>query len=211
MAGSLLADPPARSDPRERGHGTAAPAPPSGRTRWPLARAVLISLAIVIALIDGCPIPPSKRTPEWARPVMAKLASWRRTLLSPVAWLGRDLDIQQRWSLFRGASRRRFRLYLEGQTATGEWVILFRAGDPEHTEYAGILEYRRVRGTFAPSGQSIRGQYPAFALWMINRVLADHPELVAGRTRMERVEIGQGEYRPTGEFAFEQVRRRGPR
>ena len=179
--------------------------------RWPIARAVLITLAMVIGLLDGCPVPPPKRTPAWARATVAELDAWRRKLLEPVAWIGRDLDIQQRWSLFRGASRRRFRLYVEGQTATGEWVLLFRAGDPAHDAYAGMLEYRRVRGTFAPSGQNIRGQYPAFALWMINRVLADHPDFVAGRTRMERIEITPDGVTATGEFAFEQVRKRGPR
>jgi hypothetical protein len=180
------------------------------RRRWPIARAVLIALAILIGLLDGCPLPPSRRTPTWARGAVAELASWRRSLLEPVAWIGRDLDIQQRWALFRGASRRRFRLYVEGQTTTGEWVVLFRAGDPTHDAYADILQYRRVRGTFAPSGQSIRGQYPSFALWMINRVLADHPEFVAGRTRMERLEITPDGVTATGEFAFEQVRKRGP-
>jgi hypothetical protein len=176
--------------------------------RWPVARATLIALAIVIGLLDGCPLPHPAKTPKWALGTVETLARIRTTLLAPVAFVGRDLDVSQRWALFRGASHLRWRLYVEGQTADLQWHLRFRAGDPEHTDYLEQLEYRRMRGTFNPSGQHMRGQYRQFAHWMAARVLADHPEYVAARTRFEQILIDGGSYTPTGEFSFENTRKR---
>lgn len=176
--------------------------------RWPVARATLIALAMVIGLLDGCPVPPLSKTPKWARGTVETLARIRTRLLAPVEFIGRDLDINQRWALFRGASHKRWRLYIEGQTADGQWELRFRAGDPAHTDYLDQLQYRRMRGTFNPSGQRMRGQYPLFAAWMTARVLAEHPEYVAARTRFERIVIDGGSYEPTGEFSFEHTRKR---
>jgi hypothetical protein len=126
----------------------------------------------------------------------------------PVAELAKDLDVLQRWSLFRGASRKRYRLYLEGKTATGDWQILYRAGDSEHAAYEDLLTYRRVRGTYNPTGSTTRAGYHPFATWMTLRVLDDHPELVIARTRVEKILIGEGGYTPTGEFTLEHQERR---
>jgi hypothetical protein len=178
------------------------------RARWPAARAALIALAIALGLVDGCPIPERKQVPEWAYGAVDRVDAARTAVRRPVAWIGRDLDVYQRWSLFRGASRRRFRLYVEGRTATGDWQLLHRAGDPEHADYEDLLAYRRVRGTYSPSGQSVRNQYHPFATWMTLRVLDDHPELAVARTRLERIVIGDGSYTPTGEFTLEHQERR---
>jgi hypothetical protein len=180
--------------------------------RWPIARATLIALAMLIGLVNGCPLPQRSKTPAWARGAVDALARARTKVLAPVAFIGRDLDIDQRWALFRGASHKRWRLYIEGQTADGQWHLRFRAGDDAHTDYLDQLQYRRMRGTFNPSGQRMRGQYPLFAAWMTARVLAEHPEYVAARTRFERIRIHGGSYTPTGEFSFEHTRKRtGPR
>jgi hypothetical protein len=179
------------------------------RARWPAARAALIAVAIALALVDGCPIPDRRITPQWAHGITGALDDARTAVRRPVAGVVKDLDITQRWILFRGASRKRFRLYLEGQTAAGEWQLLHRAGDPEHAEYEDLLAYRRVRGTYSPSGQNARGQYRPFATWMTLRALDDHPEFSVARTRMEKVQIGEGGYTPIGEFTLEiQERRR---
>src|SRR5690606_25379175 len=119
---------------------------------WPAARAALIALAIAFGLIDGCPIPERKHAPAWAHGVVERAREVRATLRRPGAWLAKDLDVWQRWALFRGAPRRRFRLHLEGRTATGAWQLLHRAGDAEHAAYEDLLAYRRVRGTYNPSG-----------------------------------------------------------
>src|SRR5438045_684954 len=115
------------------------------RARWPMARAALIALAIALGLVDGCPIPERKEVPAWAYGLADAADAARTAIRRPVAWIGEDLDISQRWALFRGASRRRFRIYVEGKAATGDWQLLYRAGDPEHAEYADLLAYRRVR------------------------------------------------------------------
>jgi hypothetical protein len=42
-----------------------------GWTRhWPVARASLISLVIVVGLIDGCPLPATKQTPASLKPTV---------------------------------------------------------------------------------------------------------------------------------------------
>lgn len=165
------------------------------RSRWPAARASLIALAIAIGLLDGCPTPEGTGTVESAR----------RWLLQPVDWVKRDLQLTQRWTLFRKASRKRFRIVVDGLDRRGEWQLLYRAGDDEHDdEYGDMLAYRRMRGTYNPRGQLERGQYRRFARWMNRRVLADHPELVVARIRMERIEIRDGTYTPTNEFTMEQ-------
>jgi hypothetical protein len=178
------------------------------RARWPAARGALIALALALGLVDGCPIPERNHAPEWAYGLVDGADAVRATLRRPVAWIGEDLDVSQRWALFRGASRRRFRLYIEGRTTRGDWQLLHRAGDPEHAEYEDLLAYRRVRGTYSPSGQNPRSQYHAFATWMTLRALDDHPELAVGRTRLERIVIGEGDYTPTGEFTLEHQERR---
>jgi hypothetical protein len=180
------------------------------RARWPVARAALIALAIALGLVEGCPLPDRQRTPEWARGVVESLDDAPTAVLDPVDRIGEDLKLTQRWILFRGASRRRFRLLVEGKTATGSWQLLHRAGDPEHDAYDDILAYRRTRGTYSPGGQTSRMQYHLFSTWMSLRVLDDHPDFVVARTRMERILIGEGGYTPTGEFTLEQqeLRRR---
>ena len=174
------------------------------RARWPAARAALIALALALGLVDGCPIPERRHAPRWAHGIADRASEVRRTIRRPVAWIGEGLDVSQRWALFRSAGRRRFRLYVEGRTATGDWQLLHRAGDPAHAAYEELLAYRRVRGTYSPASPSLRNQYRAFAAWMALRVLDDHPELAVGRTRLERVLIGEdGGYTPTGEFTLE--------
>jgi hypothetical protein len=49
-----------------------------------------------------------------------------------------------------------------------------------------------------------------WASWETSRVLAAHPELTAARVKMEAIEIGQGEYTPTGQFEWPYLKRRMP-
>lgn len=180
------------------------------RARWPAARAALIALAIGFALVDGCPVPERQVVPAWATDLVDGLQTARTAARRPVAKIAADLDVFQRWILFRGASRRRFRLYVEARTVDGDWQLLYRAGDPEHAAYEDLLKFRRIRGTYNPNGQNARSQYLAFATWMTLRVLGDHPEFIMARTRMEKVLIGEGAYTGTGEFVFthQELRRR---
>jgi hypothetical protein len=171
--------------------------------RWPAVRAALIALTLAVGLLEGCPIPDRKHAPPWAHPLRDRAEDVRGTLLEPFAWVGKDLHFTQRWLLFRGASPKRFRLCVEAKTATGDWQLLHRAGDPEHAAYEDLLAYRRLRGQYSPGAQGGRGQYHPFAAWMTLRVLDDYPEFAVARTRMERVLIGDDGYAPTGEFSLE--------
>lgn len=178
------------------------------RSRWPAVRAALVAAAIGLGLVDGCPIPERAATPGWAVDLAGAARAARDALRRPIAGLAADLHVSERWALFRGASRRRFRLWVEGKAADGDWRPLFRAGDPEHAEYEELLAYRRVRGTYSPRGETGRGQYYSFAVWMTLRALDDHPELAVARVRLERVVIGEGEFTPVGEFTSEHQERR---
>ena len=133
------------------------------------------------------------------------------TVAAPFRSIAEVTEIRQRWQLFQGASHRRFRLRVEGAARPRDapWQHRFLAGDPEHQAYADILHYRRVRGSWNPSGQNLRGSYLRFAQWLLSRVLAEHPELDRARVVFERIVISDGGgFTPTGELAFPVVRSR---
>jgi hypothetical protein len=176
---------------------------------WPSIRAALILLACMIGVIDGCPVPPHDQTrkyaPEWA-PTILEIDRFRLGLLKPVRPIADLTLIRQKWSLFSGASLRRFQMRLEGKPRDGQWKTLFRAGDDDVAMYADMLHYRRIRGVWNPSGQRLRGGYDRFCKWMNTRVLADHPEFDQSRVVLERIQIGaDGGYTPTGELLHERL------
>jgi hypothetical protein len=177
---------------------------------WPQLRAGLIALAILLAFIEGCPIPPLHEAYAWQRPYVAAIKPVQRAALRPVAWIPRELWFSQRWALFQAADPERFRLEISIRTAGGDERILYRAGDAAHAAYEDQLEYRRVRGAWNPTDRTM-GQYPGFMRWFTARVLADHPEAQLVRFRMERILIEGGRPRGLGTFAFERVHRRGRR
>ena len=163
-------------------------------------RAGLIAGAIGLGLISGLPIPPSAETYDWQRWFVEPIRSVQRVLLLPVAGLAWDLRVTQRFALFQVAAASRFRMRVEG-LAGGQWQLLFRAADPEHREYAELLEYRRINGMWNPSAKP-PAEYGRFASWFCDRVLADHPELTAVRMRQERVELEPGEVHDSGTYDF---------
>jgi hypothetical protein len=178
---------------------------------WPQIRAGLIALALVIGLIDGCPLPPPDDTPAWERGLVDVVRPIQRAVLTPVAWIGRELRVTQRWALFQVADPSRFRMSIEGLVrpagparpgeASTTWQVLYRAGDDDHRDDAGVLEYRRVRGAWNPTDR-LMGQFAPFATWLALRIAAAHPDLVAIRIRYERIAIGAGEAVPTGQFVW---------
>ncbi len=176
-------------------------------TRWPELRAGLIALAIVFGLIDGCPLPSRENTPEWERGLAEPIRSAQAIALTPVAWVRPTLRIAQKWSLYQAPSEHRFRLWIEGQDAAGAWHIVFRASDNEHAEDRELIDYTRPRGAWDPTSKP-PGQYGLFANWMTHRVLQRHPELVAARVQLEKVELSADGVRYTGVFVFPYVRQR---
>ncbi|MBA3820043.1 MAG: hypothetical protein H0X17_14205 [Deltaproteobacteria bacterium] len=175
---------------------------------WPQLRAGLIALAILLAFIEGCPIPPLHEAYPWQRRYVAAIAPVQRAVLTPVAWIPRTLRFSQRWALFQAAEPERFRLEVSLGTAAGAERVLYRAGDGAHRGHADLLEYRRVRGAWNPTDR-VTGQYAGFARWFATRVLAEHPDAAWVRLRMGRIVIADGVPRDLGTFTFERVHRRG--
>lgn len=163
---------------------------------------------IFFGLVDGCPLPPPAHTPAWERGFVEPIREVQQVVLRPVRWIRYELRVGQRWALYQAPSRDRFRLWVEGQDAFGRWHLLFRAGDPSHTEYASLIDYSRPRGTWDPT-TNVPGQYRAFARWLTLRVLDDHPEYVASRVQLERVQLTDDGLVASGQFSQPYVRTRG--
>jgi hypothetical protein len=171
-------------------------------------RAGLILLAIVIALIDGCPLP--EKTPEWERGIVEPIRTARDVVLTPVAWVRPTLRIAQRWALYQAPTADGFRLWVEGQDRNAQWHVLFRAGDDEHQADATLIDSSRPRGAWNATDVP-PSQYTRFAKWMAARVLAQHEDFILARVRFEKVRTGPDGMQPTGVFAFDYLRGRGDR
>lgn len=186
---------------------------------WREIRAGLVALVIAVGLLDGCPIPSRAERPVMKRrlsPGMVaavdQLDEVRRELLRPFRKIGELAGLRQRWKLFSGASRNRFRMHIEARRdpSSADWELLYRPLDDEHDFMHEQLEYRRVRGAWNPStSYGPRGGYGPFATWIANRVFALDPGYVEVRIQMEKMKIGpHGGITGTGEMVHPQWRRR---
>lgn len=177
-------------------------------------RAALVLLAIVLGLVDGCPLPDGARAayvPDSVKAALEPVRALRRLVLTPVLPLRDDLHLLQRWSLFRSAGRRQHRMLIEAR-APGDptWTVIFRAPDDGPAELARVLGYRRLRGSWDPRASGTRGAYPSFVIWVGERILAANPRFDAVRVQMEAIEIGEdGGYTVTGKKQHLAVHRRG--
>lgn len=176
--------------------------------RWPQIRAGLIALAIVFGLIDGLPLPERKYTPAWEAGLVDSLRSVQHVLLWPVARVQPLLRIGQRWALYQAPGAKPWRMWIEGRARSGQWVIVYRAGDPDHVEDAAILDFGRIRGVWDVTGD-VPPQFGAFADWITARVLDHHSEFTGVRLRMEKVRFSSDGVEMLGEFAYIHVRDRG--
>jgi hypothetical protein len=174
--------------------------------RWPQVRAGAIALAIVIGLIDGCPLPQPGYEAPWQQPIVDVVRPVQRALMRPFMWIQRALVVTQRWALFQIAPSERYRLEVHGKRG-GAWELLFRAGDPDHDAYAALLLDERVRGAWNPTDRPPLQLRP-FAQWFLGHVLAEHAELSAARLRFERVVLEDGEVRGTGAYVMPMERAR---
>jgi hypothetical protein len=175
--------------------------------RWPQIRAGLIALAIFFGLVDGCPLPPPEDTPAWERDFVERVRSVQQLVLTPVAWIRPKLRVAQRWALYQAPSVDRYRIWIEGQDMYGRWHLLFRGGDPEHQADAQVIDHHRTRGTWDPT-DTPPDQYPLFARWVTARVLAQHPDYIAARVRLEKVLLGSDGVTPLGQFIGQHMRPR---
>jgi hypothetical protein len=180
---------------------------------WPRLRALLLALVLFFGLVAGAPFPTAEVRGKFPPDVLALLDSLQRVqlfLLAPVRGISDELGLSQRWALFVGAPVSRYRMHVEARAGAGEWQLLYRPHDPEHTFLARQLEYRRVRGAWNPRRTGTPVGYAAFVSWLAGRVFRERPEFSELRVRMERVQIeprGAG-YRATGQFVNEQRRLR---
>jgi hypothetical protein len=175
--------------------------------RWRDLRAGLIALAIVLALVEGCPIPPPHETMPWQEGYVSVIRPVRRVVLVPFAWIPARLRFTQRFALFQAAEPDRFRLEIVARTASGTERPLFRAGD-DGSEYARLITQRRVRGVWNPTDKPTR-QWMLFVEWFANRVFADHADVEVVVFRFARIHIEAGEPHDTGMTAFDVFRYRG--
>jgi hypothetical protein len=88
-------------------------------------------------------------------------------------------------------------------------VIVYRSGDPEHTEDADLIDYGRIRGVWDIAGGELPQQFDAFADWIMARVLDRHPDYTGARLRMEKVQVSSDGAKMLGEFAHIHLRDRG--
>jgi hypothetical protein len=175
--------------------------------RWPPIRAGLIAFAIVLGLVDGCPLPSPGKGAPWQRAVAEPIRGAQQVALRPFAWIGERLRIGQRWALYQAPVADKHRLWIDGRDGRGQWHVLFRAGDHAHQEDADLIDYTRPRGAWDPVGV-LPQQYPLFAEWVIARALARHPEFLVVRVQLERVRLTTDGVVPTGVFIETRARNR---
>lgn len=182
---------------------------------WPVARALLISAALIVGGLSGIPDSP-ERWMRSAPPIVRQareLLDWvRSTLTAPVRFVPNVLQFSQHWKLFSSTSDVRFLMWVEGRaTASDPWQTLYRPHDDAHTWQSEALEYRRTRGNWNPSRRGPNRGYDGFVTWVARRVFEEHPAFGFVRVRMEEIELqrnSQG-FRATGRFFHERVRERG--
>ena len=178
------------------------------RNNWPEVRAGLIAFAILLGLIDGCPLAPPDYVPGWQRGITAVVRPIQHAVLTPFNWITLGIRFKQRWALFQVAEADRFQLQVLARAANGTWSMLYRASDPDHAAYADMLDSRRVRGAWNPTDQTPY-QYVPFAGWFTQRVLDEHPDIVEVRLRFEKVVLDRGKMVGTGVFVAPYARSRG--
>ncbi|CAN5784916.1 hypothetical protein BH11MYX2_BH11MYX2_38110 [soil metagenome] len=167
-------------------------AEPPKRTRWAHGRAGLIAFAILIGLVDGCPLPDDGYADQWNAGIIDALKPVQRVMIKPFRVVNRLFHVSQKWALMQAASPERMRLTIEGRVGDGPWTIVFRAADPDHEEFSDMFEHPRVFGVWNPAPKP-GNLYPGFVKWSLEYVLAHDPELTAVRARYELVHLENGE------------------
>ena len=180
---------------------------------WRQLRAGLIALAILLGLIDGCPMPRNGTERKLARQrlgpdlagAVVRLEHVRDRILRPLRPATDLFALRQRWKLFAGAARKRYRMTIEvrnqGETT---WRLIYQPHDDDHDFLGAQIGYRRVRGSWNPhTTYGARGGYPIFAAWITDEVFARDPRAAEVRVQMDKIVIGpHGGYTVTGEQAF---------
>jgi hypothetical protein len=178
---------------------------------WPVVRALLITFAIVIGLVDGCPLPPVKRVPKGTvRDTVSALTRAQKAFGQQFYFIKNNAKIVQRWKLFPFANEDRFRITIEGRKRNEEWALLFRPHDDNADFMNEELVYRRIRGAWNPGSKGARSAYQHFVSWVAREMLARRPDLDEIRVRVEKIKILQEArgFVGTGEYKHTEVRTR---
>jgi hypothetical protein len=170
-------------------------------------RAALVALAILVGLIDGCPIPNAKSVSPDLADTVKSWARTRRIVMTPFKPLGELLRLRQTWKLFPTAKIQQHRMWVEARkTGTKDtWELLYRPHDPDHGLYADRIEYRRLRGVWNPGTSGTRSGYGPFVEWLSGEIFEARPDLDRVRVRMEKIVIDprEGGFVPSGSFELE--------
>lgn len=182
-----------------------------GWTRyWPAARALLVTLLIAISLVDGCPLPSTRHTPESLKPTVKALRNARSDVIRLVRPVREGFRLHQQWRLFPTANLKQHWLVIEGRTGRkAEWETFYRPQDLAHDFKADAIEYRRLRGAWNPGRQARRG-YGGFTRWVSDEIFAVRPDITEVRVRLENIRVvpREGRFQSLGKFQFEKTRRR---
>lgn len=96
------------------------------------------------------------------------------------------LNVNQRWTLFAAVTRAPRRLVVEVRR-DGEWEVLYRRLDPEHTWHDAQLRYRRVRGVWDSADiEDPKGTYKRMAKWIALTAFTEHADVDRVRVILER-------------------------
>lgn len=162
--------------------------------RWPPIRAGLIAFAILIGMIDGCPLPPANDTPAWERGWIGPVRTVQAFAMKPFNWIGNALVVHQKFAVFTSPKEKRYRLTISTQqVAGGPWTPIYRAADPDHDAYDAQIRYRRMHGTWDPINDP-GPRYHQFAEWIAARIFAD-TTATGVQVRFERIWMELGEPR----------------
>jgi len=182
------------------------------RGAWPHVRASLVALAIVVGLIDGCPIPPAKTVPEGYRDTVKSWAHLRHDVMTPFKPLGELLRLRQTWKLFPTAKIQQHRMWVEARKSgtKDSWELLYRPHDPDHDLFADRIEYRRLRGVWNPGTSGTRSGYGPFVEWLSAEIFSARTDIDRVRVRMEKIVIDpdEGGFVPSGSFELEKTQGR---
>lgn len=110
----------------------------------------------------------------------------RGWLVAPFLPYARLTGARQGWSMFWSINHRPSRLVIELEGADGGWTPLYVARSDVYAWRRREMDQERIRGVVNQySHLRDRRSYRAFAAFIAQRALADHPEAVRARVLME--------------------------
>ena len=188
---------------------------------WPTVRACIIGVVLLFCAVEALPLPTLKKRHMNRQIALDEADRWvsllqsvgvdtdRKTLVNEVLsasrvtgairnrvirpWLyfSRSFGLAQRWALFTFTDPNPGRLVITARKTDGKWYTLYRAPETDTTEWATMLQYRRVRGLWDDGGdRPYPGKlYDRWVTWLGARIFENHSEIDAIRVRFDRLTI----------------------